>query len=312
MKGLNPKPKFEDIAATIELERYRLKLPDRTAKLIIESPTLAQLDPGFSDFEQFQRNKAAEEVRRAEMQKVAHETGAPVQLLRALENRPTPIVIDPSAHDEQHARAFQLGLDEEMMSLDNAVRAERNVQNVASEARSMLSQAHRANPIHEIEFFDIGDEDPVDPEDVPVYQPNLHTPQVPSTITYRPTPEELAQMEREFQLTQPGILDVAGGVLQGVGSVARGVGAVAQGVAPIAGEAARGMYQVAAVGAPLVSGSMQLAPRLTSAAARNVANAMAAVAQAGLPISHRGHNHLERAGVRIADSIGNFVVAHRL
>ena len=308
MKGMNPKPKFEDIAATIELEKYRLKLPDRTAKLIIESPTLAQLDPGFSDFEQYQRNKAAEEVRRAELQKIAHETGAPVQLLRALENRPTPIVIDPSAQDEQHARAYQLGLDEEMMSLDNAVRAERNVQNVAIEARGMLSQAHRANPIHEIEFFDIGD----DPEDVPVYQPNLHTPQVP--ITYRPSPEELAQMEREFQLTQPGILNVAGGVLQGVGqgvgSVARGIGAVAQ-MAPIV-EAARGIYQVAAVGAPLVSGSMQLAPRLTSAASRNVANAMAALAQAGLPISHRGHNHLERAGVRIADSIGNFVVAHRL
>ena len=307
MKGMNPKPKFEDLAATIELEKYRLKLPDRSAKLIIESPTLAQLDPGFSDFEQYQRNKAAEEVRRAEMQKVAHETGAPVQLLRALENRPTPFVIDPSAHDEQHARAYQLGLDEEMMKLDNAVRAEQSVQNVASEARGMLSQAHRANPIHEIEFFDIGDE-----EDVPVYQPNLHTPQVPSTIT---SPDEIAQMERDFQLTQPGILDVAGGVLQGVGSVARGVGTVAQGVAPIVGEAARGIYQVAAVGAPLVSGTgqaLQLAPRLTSAAARNVADAMRSLAQAGLPISHRGHDHLERAGVRIADSIGNFVVGHRL
>jgi hypothetical protein len=45
-----PKTKYEDIAAQIELEKYRVKLPDRTARLIIESPTLAQVDPELEDF----------------------------------------------------------------------------------------------------------------------------------------------------------------------------------------------------------------------------------------------------------------------
>ena len=48
---LLPKTKYDDIAAQVELERYRVKLPDRTARIIIESPTLAQLDPEFEDFE---------------------------------------------------------------------------------------------------------------------------------------------------------------------------------------------------------------------------------------------------------------------
>ena len=75
-RSLVPKTKYEDIALEVmKDEPFPIKLPDRTAKLIIESPSLAALDPDIEDFEGFQRRKAAHEARRAEMQKVAVETG---------------------------------------------------------------------------------------------------------------------------------------------------------------------------------------------------------------------------------------------
>jgi len=114
------KPTFEQVAQEVELERWKVKLPDRMAKFIIESPTIAALDPENADFEAFQRRKNNEQFKRAEMLKVAHETGVPEELLRALQKQPTRTSVDSTALDEQQARAFELGLDEETMNVDIA------------------------------------------------------------------------------------------------------------------------------------------------------------------------------------------------
>ena len=50
--GLVPKKKFDDVLAEIEAQAYyKVKLPDRTARIIIESPTVASIDPELDDFE---------------------------------------------------------------------------------------------------------------------------------------------------------------------------------------------------------------------------------------------------------------------
>ena len=174
---------FEQVAQQVELERFKVKLPDRWARIVIESPTIAALDPESGDFEAFQRRKNNEQFKRAEMIKVAHETGVPEELLRALQRQPTSTNLDSTSLDEQQARAFQMGLDEETMNLDIALRAEQNVHQVANQARRSLEAGHRMNPIHEFEtqFFDMADSDE---EDIPIYRPNTHTPHVNPQISF--------------------------------------------------------------------------------------------------------------------------------
>ena len=133
---------FEQVAQQVELARFMVKLPDRWARIVIESPTIAALDPESGDFEAFQRRKNNEQFKRAEMIKVAHETGVPEELLRALQRQPTPTNLDSTSLDEQQARAFQMGLDEETMNLDIALRAEQNVHQVANQARRSLEAGH--------------------------------------------------------------------------------------------------------------------------------------------------------------------------
>ena len=321
-RSLVPKTKYEDIALEVmKDEPFPIKLPSRTAKLIIESPSLAQLDPDIEDFEGFQRRKAAHEARRAEMQKVAVETGAPVHLLKALEARPSPIMIDTTSHDEQHARAIQYGLDQETMLVDQAIRHEQNVQRTAGQARQSLEVAHRQNPIHDLEtqFFDIGD------DDIPDYRP-----QVPPTGDDRPRVEYIREMVENDPISW---FDLANTAMQTTGAVANATSNVVRGAAglvpvvrdlvPVA-SAASSIAGTLAVGAG--RGVIQVTPplaragtrgvlgtaRLTSQATRGVASAMASLVQAGMPISSRGHDHLGRNGIQIADSFGNFMATHRL
>ena len=305
------KTKYEDIAAEIELPQFRVRLPDRSAKIILESPTLAELDPEFGEFEGFQRRKAVEQAKRAEMERVAHDTGAPVHLLRALETRPS-ISIDPTAHDEQHARAYQLGLDEEMMAVQNAVQAEQNVQTVANQARRMLTQASRANPLEFILAEQDDDELPIE------YAPQ--TPEVPSVpvpyrMAYRDDYERAARALREAGMTQTSALDLANTALQTTTAVANAGAAIA----PMAGDAARGLMQVlppimqGTGSALMMGGRLALgSARLGSRATRNVFNALGNLSQARLPVSHRGHDHLERQGINIADGFNHFVHNHRM
>jgi len=317
---LVPKTKYEDIAAEIELPQFRVRLPDRSARIVLESPTLAQLDPEFGEFEAYQRRKAAEEAKRAEMQQVAHETGAPVHLMQALEARPTSIQIDPSAHDNLQATAYQLGLEEEMMQVQNAISDEQNVQNVANQARRMITQANRANPI----AFILAEQDD---EELPVeYAPrdiSIPTPEVPpyNRMGFRETEEERyaraarAMAQAGVTDTSTSMLDVAQAALQTTTAVAN-AGAT---IAPLAADAGRGLMQVlpplmqGTGSALMLGGRVALgSARLGSRATRNVVSALGSLAQARLPVSHRGHDHLDRQGINIADGFNHFIHNHRM
>ena len=317
---LLPKTKYEDIAAQVELERYRVKLPDRTARIIIESPTLAQLDPEFEDFEGYQKRKATEEAKRAEMTRVAEETGAPTHLLRALQERPTPISIDTTAHDEQHARALQLGLDEETRRLDIAIRNEQNVQSVANQARQMINEAHLANPIHQMErarasplAFILAEQDD---DELPItYTPRrdpLPLPSVPPQVDY----ERAARALNEAGRTDTGtsVLDLANTAMQTTGAIANAGAAVAPllgGLMQAAPPVIQGTGQALMLGGRAALGTARLGASVTSSATRGVANAMSSLMQAGMPVSHRGHDHLERNGITVAQGLSHFMRAHR-
>jgi DNA-binding phage protein len=284
---LFPKSKYEDIAAQVQLERYRVKLPDRTARIIIESPTLAQLDPEFEDFEGYQKRKATEEAKRAEMARVAEETGAPTHLLRALQERPSNIRLDTTAHDEQHARALQLGLDEETRRLDIAIRNEQNVQSVANQAVQNINEAHLVNPIHQMERARAS----------------------PLAFILAEQDERAARALNEAGRTNTGTsaLDFANTALQTTGAIANAGAAVA----PLLGGLIQGTGQGLMLGGRAALGTARLGASVTSSASRGVANAMSSLMQAGMPISHRGHDHLERNGINITQGLGHFMRSHR-
>ena len=317
---LFPKSKYEDIAAQVQLERYRVKLPDRTARIIIESPTLAQLDPEFEDFEGYQKRKATEEAKRAEMTRVAEETGAPTHLLRALQKRPSNIRLDTTAHDDQHARAVQLGLDEETMRLDIAIRNEQNVQSVANQAVQNINEAHLVNPIHLMDrarasplAFILAEEDD---DDIPISYPRRDPLPLPAVPDY----ERAARALNEAGRTNTGTsaLDFANTALQTTGAIANAGAAVApllgglmQVAPPVAGAVIQGTGQALMLGGRAALGTARLGASVTSSASRGVANAMSSLMQAGMPISHRGHDHLERNGINITQGLGHFMRSHR-
>jgi len=305
---LKPVSQYEQIAAQVELDRFKIKLPERTARLIIESPSLAQIDPELEDFEGFQRRKAAEEAKRAQLQQVAQETGAPMHLLRALDQPPSNVTIDTTAYDAQRTRATQIGLNEEMMKLENAIMVQNNVQNVANQAIGMLNQAHVVNPIYEIpraraspwEFILAEADD----DQLPTQYAQTRVPRLPLPAT----PNRDIDYERGARaLLEAGLTDTSTSSIDYI--------------APVAGGVARGLFQVASSSAPIVGQGIMAGGRLgnralmegfnlTSAASRGVANALSSLAQAKTPLSHRGHDHLERAGINI--SVQDFVASHRI
>ena len=320
---LLPKTKYEDIAAQVELKKYRVKLPDRTARIIIESPTLAQLDPEFEDFEGYQKRKATEEAKRAEMTRVAEETGAPTHLLRALQARPTPIRIDTTAHDEQHARAIQLGLDEETRQLDIAIRNQQNVQAVANQAVQMIDEVHLVNPIHEFErprasplafILAERDDNELPITYAPTRRPRIPVPATPNDDEYERAARALNEAGRTD--TSLSYLDLANTALETTGAIANAGAAVA----PLLSNLMQAAPPAFMLGGRVLGNTARLGASITSSATRGVANAMSNLVQAGMPISHRGHDHLERHGIRvsgadasslIAQGLSHFVQSHR-
>ena len=72
MTGLIAKPNFEDIAARLD-SPFQIKKPDRLAKFILESPTLASFDE-YGDLEAEEQRRAIAQTREAEIKRVAQES----------------------------------------------------------------------------------------------------------------------------------------------------------------------------------------------------------------------------------------------
>ena len=81
MSPLVPKTRFEDIVAEVDKELY-IKLEDRSAKNVIESPGFALFDD-----DEFQRRHALVQVKQAEIKELAQKTGAPQQLLKERQSK---------------------------------------------------------------------------------------------------------------------------------------------------------------------------------------------------------------------------------
>jgi len=153
---------------------------------------------------------------------VTEKTDAPVHLVRALEAHPPPPRIDPTAHDEQHARAFQLGLDEEMRQVGITMRNGQNVQAVANQVVQMINHVHLVNPLHQNErarasplAFILTEEDDDQP---PISYSRRDPLRLPAVPEYERAARDLIEAGRTD--TGTSALDLANTALQGTGAIA--------------------------------------------------------------------------------------------
>lgn len=294
MTALVARPNFEDIVAKLD-SPFQVKKPDRLAKFILESPTLASFDE-TGDIEAEEQRRANAQAKEAELKRVAQQSGAPASLLRALERRPAPFRIDNRETDEHAARAIQFGLADATQLVENALAQQQNVQNMVSEVSRNATASHRQNALHDVEYFDIYDDDDIESA------PDPRTVEERRSIV-RLSAEDQARLDREFQYSQPGFVDAmqaAGALFQGVGSLAQGVGSIAQAVA---GQNLRGSGE-------LLMPAARGGAALTSHAARGMGSAMQNLIALGMPMNRRAEAF--RPGVNIADGFGNFVATHRI
>lgn len=315
------KSKFEDVVATADLPPFRLTLPDRYARFIAESPVLAVLE---EDLNEQQKRVAEEQVRDAELLRVAQETGAPQQLIKQLQKKPAPFRIEDN--DQQIARAMALQLDEHSQEISRAELAVRNVSQVAQQARDSLSAAHKGNALHSLEssvqFFDIGEDGEdipyLDAEDVPVYSPDLHLPATPYNRMARrlgaaPSDRELlraANALREAGMTETPMMDAVQAGAEGVMQVARVGGSaaasVAQTVGPPLGSMAIGTVRGIASATPYVTWG---ARNVTSHAARSLTTALQRAQALGLPMEKRA---AIVDGMSVSEGLGHFIHSHQV
>ena len=299
MTGLIAKPNFEDIAARLD-SPFQIKKPDRLAKFILESPALASFDE-TGDLEAEEQRRAIAQTREAEIKRVAQESGAPVSLLRALEHRPTPFRIDNRETDAHQARAIQLQLEDATQTVEHALATHENVQRMVGEISRNVDASHRQNAIHDIEYFDIFDDNESLPDPRAVEE---------QRGIIRVTDEDQALIDREFQYAQPGFVDAmqaARNFMQGLGNVAQGMGSVAHFAGGLAQE-------TLGPGTREVLHALPIAARggaaITSTAARGLGSAMQTLIALGMPLNRRAE--IFRPGINIADGFGNFVATHRI
>ena len=127
--------------------------------------------------------------------------------------------------------------------------------------------------------------------------------------------EQAARALNEAGRTDTGtsVLDLANTALQTTGAIANAGAAVA----PLLGNLMQAAPPALMLGGRVALSTARLGASMTSSASRGVANAMSNLVQAGMPVSHRGHDHLERHGIRvnapslIAQGLSHFVQSHR-
>ena len=300
------KSTFDDVLAEVEREQlFKVKLPSRMAKIILESPAIAMLEDDEAGAQQRRINE--EEAKQAAIKRAAHESGAPVALLRALEHQPAGYRIDSSETDAQTSAAIALGLDEATQAVDLAVARHRNVLRMADEAEEMLSVAHRQT--HPIDYFRLDADDFQDAEEIPIeYTP---TPSVPD-----PQEELRRAYLEDLRRTEPSWMDMLGGAMQTTASIARAsaeVAPLARGLVQTAAPVARGLVQMAPIargGGQLALGTAQGTVRMSSHAYQGVSSALQQLQAMGMPMAQRAERF--RPGVNIADGLGTWVADHRL
>ena len=303
VKGLVKRTNYDDILAEVEQEKFRqaVKLPDRTAKFILEGPSLQNLEDTEA-IEEFEKRKRKQAAREAEIEEIAQDRGVSRAELKLHTKPHEPFHIDMRENDEFDRRTYENTVAESMMVYQTAQARADNVHRVALMMRKDLHQAHKSDPItlygqqDDTEFYDISDEPDL----------STHTPAVPFTERAR---------------------DAAGSVGQTLATTAHfasKAGSVAGSAAGLTYEAAKipSHYGPAVAEGALITGVatsevLYHGTRLTVKSAYHTSQAVAAAASAASNLmqaaqpSHRGRDFTQSHAVKFVGKAANLLLARR-
>ena len=253
--GLRPQSTYEQVAAQVELDDFRVKTPNRAPKFLLESLELQQISPANEeDIIAFENRKREQEARQAEIQRVAQARGVSHVLLdQATSERRVPTI--DLENDDFEQRRYANSLEAATANWLAATSRVRNTRALSEQLRQRLGEAHRQQPHVRVgarnmepEFFDLASEPPTPPNEVDI---DLHTPAVPraSDVLYhtvagggqlalaaggaalRNAPAAIETVAEATRLVQQYGPDVAMGALSAAGVSAQALGAIASGVA---------------------------------------------------------------------------------
>ena len=306
--GLHRRSTYEEAVAEVELDRFKdlVKLPDRTAKFILEAPQLQALDPeNEEEMLEFERRKAKQRARDEEVQQTARERGVNLHELRRATETRTPIQLDTREQDDFERRRHMEHVAEAHMAYIAAEQRLANVHRVGRLARMDLRQAQKADPItfygnDDTEFFDIDQEPEIDL--------TLHTPSTPSRVMgavrdVAGAASDAATGAAWMVGKTAGAVGTAADVSMEVGKIAAHYGpSVAQGTLVAAGLTAGALYH-----GSMIAGYAAMAG---GAAAYDVAHSAHRLLQATEP-ERRTKDYSQSLGVRFVGKTANLLLARR-
>ena len=251
--GLIRQSTYEEVAAQVELDNFRVKLPDRAAKFTLESLELQQINPANEeDIIAFETRKREQEARRQEIDRVAQQRGVSRAILDE-STRPPREVPTINVHDNDfEERRYANSLEQALANWNAATARVENTRRLSQELRTRLGEAHRQQPhvrvggAREPEFFDLSPPPTPPPEEI-----DLHTPAIPRAgdVLYntaavggqlalaaggaaiRNAPAAIETVAEAARLTQQYGPTVARAALQAAGVSAQALGVIATGLA---------------------------------------------------------------------------------
>jgi hypothetical protein len=282
--GLQRRSTYEEVMREVQLDNFKVKLPDRVATFTLEAPQLMALDPENEEsIIAFEKRKRAENARKDQVAEVAQERGISHAQLE-LATRPSRGTLLEAPNDEFARMRYELGISQAVEAFATAHARAQNVERVRDMLRLGLHQTNRADPIARLApddtaFFDISTP--------PEHEIDLHLPAVPER---RVVP--------------------AGGILNTVGDFAGGLTGTAHLIARTAGPpAVNALAQVLHMTASYGPGLAMATIEATGLFGRGLAAGGQAAGRAALaaghvlasttPASHRGRDFTESVGIRV-------------
>jgi hypothetical protein len=324
ISGLRAQSTYEQVAAQVQLDQFsKVKLPNRVAKFILESPSVVALDPANEEeIVMHERRKRAQEARQAEVTKVAQERGVSRALLEQHAHQQVipPVEVES---DDFESRRFAASLREPSLAYHAATTRATNVSQFADQVRMSLADANRSQAHVRIsddpEYFDMT------PTTTPPNEPDfdLSIPSVPRRLAggalsaasgtvhvvaaLTPTVDTLIEAARLTQRYGPAMarrtMAAAGYSAAALAAVARGVGTGA--ALPAVGVSASALSVVA-------RGLGRGGHHATNAAGNALVAASNLLGSTGQVASHRGRDFAIANGIqRVARVVMNHGVLAR-
>ena len=176
--GMHRISTYEEVMREIELDKFKVKAPDRLATFILEAPEMISLDPeNEEEIIEFEKRKRAERARRDEVEEIAQSRGVSRAQLELLTRQPRQPILD-QRDDGFETRRLENQMAMDVQVYDAAAARAENVERIRGILRQQLASANRSDPLvrladEDTVYYDITTPPDVDPGNLPTRLMNM-------------------------------------------------------------------------------------------------------------------------------------------